>query len=433
MKAPKTARIGIVGGGFGALIAYVVLRFRGLKAGEIRVFSADTSPGRSWLDMVRAIGQTQMRSESVGHFFPTDSPGLATLEAIRHRSLMPIIKSWFDHYHPTVDDTIAHAHSVAKQVGFWNSLTSARITRIVKADDEFVLYSEGPNPVGRVKNLILAVGHAAPLLPEPVRQFKANNPQDICVNGAFDTKKIQSGHSYVVIGDGLSAATEWVRIIKQGGCVIAISLKGFEFGQSLTTPRKYMTKRGLAPYRRKKPGGRRQELAMATRAIIPFYPGWKKLFRRAIKDGALRLIQGNVTAIKRQGSDQLLVTVESPIKSSPEIISADRVIAATGFYPATKHPLLQQLINDYDLPVHDRWLVLRDDCCVEKLSTPGSIAAVLGHAAAWAIPCADSFNGMKIGARKIADDMLGPESWHPRDLAERTRRWWTILQGKELV
>ena len=433
MENVRTARIGIIGGGFGALIVYAVLRFRGVPTREIQVFSADKAPGESWLKMVKAIGQKAMRSESVGHFYPTDAPGLATIEAIKRHTLKPIIQSWFDHYHPTVEDTISHAHAVAKQVGFWKSLTPARITRIVKESNEFVLYAGGQNPVSRVQNLILAVGHAAPMLPEPVRQFKAAHPEDLHVNGAFDDKDIQPGHPYVVIGDGLSAATEWIHIIKQGGCVIAISLKGFEFGQPLTTPRKYMTKRGLAPYRKKSPAGRCQELIAATRAKIPFYPGWKKLFRRAIKDGALHLIQGNVTKIAKDTRGQIRVTVERREKSEPEIIEADQVIAATGFYPAIQHPLLRQLISDYDLPVHDRWLVLNNDCCIERLSTPGSVAAVLGHASAWAIPCADSFNGIKIGARRLAEVILGPESWRPRALADRTRLWWSLIQGKKLA
>src|SRR5687767_6543271 len=95
--------IGIVGGGFGALLSYGALRFRGVPAHDIRVFSNTTSPEETWVGFVNMIGQTFMRSESDGHFLPTTSPGLATVEAVASRSLKPIFLSWFDRYHPTVD------------------------------------------------------------------------------------------------------------------------------------------------------------------------------------------------------------------------------------------------------------------------------------------------------------------------------------------
>ena len=425
--------VGIVGGGFAALIAYVVLRFRGVPAQNIRVFSADNSPGEAWLKMVQAIGQKTMRSESIGHFFPTDSPGLATLELFKKRSLKPIILSWFDQYRPTVESIIKHAHEIAQQVHFWQSLVPARIADIRNTADSFLLYNEKEELVARVNNVIIAVGHADPVLPEPVKKFKEMYPQDSRVNGAFDEKQVQPGHPYLVIGDGLSAATEWVRIIESGGCVIAVSQKGFQFGQPLTTPRRYMSKRGLGPFRRKQTGARCAELIQATCANIPLYTGWKKIFRQALAEGALHLIQGNVTDIQKDSTNKLDITVVRPGSEVPEIIEADQVIAATGFYPAIKNPLISQLIQDYNLPIHDRFLVLKDDCCIEKLSTPGSFAAVLGHASAWAIPCADSFAGMKIGARKIADYVAGKESWNARELARKTNRWAALVFGKELV
>src|SRR3989344_9522729 len=83
-SAPTVAdssHLAIIGGGFGALMVYAVLRFRGLAADSIRVYSVETSPERLWEKTVRAFRLTHMRSESLGHFFPTDAPGLATVES----------------------------------------------------------------------------------------------------------------------------------------------------------------------------------------------------------------------------------------------------------------------------------------------------------------------------------------------------------------
>lgn len=426
--------VGIIGGGFGALIAYTILRFRGVPAQNIRVFSADNSPGESWLKMVQAIGQKTMRSESTGHFFPTDSPGLATIETLKKKTLKPIIRSWFDRYNPTVESIIEHAHAIARQVSFWNSRVTTRVSRLIKHGDSFLIYNDQQQLVGQVQHVIIAVGHAAPFIPDPVQKFQAQHPNNPCVTGAFTAKQVHPGHPYLVIGDGLSAATEWVRIIEQGGCVIAVSQKGFEFGQPLNTPRRYMSKRGLASYHRRAEQERHSELNTVTRANIPFYPGWKKLFKQALAEGALRLIHGTVTNIHQPSPHLLHVTLARPDQNNCEVVEVDQVIAATGFYPPIQHPLFQQLIKDYNLPTYnDRFLILNNNYCLENLTTPHSIAAVIGHAAAWAIPCADSFNGIKIASRQIADLILGPESWRPRELTYKTKRWLNLIQGKQLA
>src|SRR5688572_29350526 len=89
-------RFAIIGGGLAGLMMYVVLRFRGVPAADIGIYSRDMYPEACWERSIRAIGQTQLRSESLGHFYPTDSPGLATIEALSNWSIKPIVLSWFD-------------------------------------------------------------------------------------------------------------------------------------------------------------------------------------------------------------------------------------------------------------------------------------------------------------------------------------------------
>src|SRR3989344_6563850 len=85
--AGPASKIAIIGGGFGALMTVSVLRFRGVPLHDIRVYSDTGNPEGVWEKMVRAFRLTHMRSESLGHFYPTDSPGLATVEAVKTWSL----------------------------------------------------------------------------------------------------------------------------------------------------------------------------------------------------------------------------------------------------------------------------------------------------------------------------------------------------------
>lgn len=424
--------IGIIGGGFGALMTYAILRFRGVSAEDIRIFTADSSPETSWSTYVRNIQQKTMRSESVAHFFPTDSPGLATYESLKTWSLKPLIASWFDQYHPTVDFFIEHVTTVAKQVGFSQSLAHCRIARIERIPNTFVLYEEGKDaPCAQVQHLIVAIGHGPLYTPEAVTKFKERYPHNPRVASALrDKKTYEPNTTTVVIGDGLTAATEWMNILERGGKVIAVSNRGFTFDQPLNTPRRYFSKRGLASYQSMDSDERMSALRDATKGSIPGYPYWKQMFADSQKNGALQLVEGELQDILPT-SNGVRVIVRMPDGHGLSPLVADRLVSATGFAPVSTHPLMKTLIETYNLPTSHGVLETTNECHIPSLSTPKSTISVIGAAAAWALPCADSVGGMKIAARRITNSILGSDQF--TNIPFKLRQWIRIIQGEPIL
>lgn len=424
--------VGIIGGGFGALLSFGALRFRGVPAQDIRVFSATASPEETWLGFVHMIGQSFMRSESDGHFLPTTSPGLATVEALNSWSLKPILLSWFDRYHPTVAFMVNHLRQVASQLSFWHSLVRCQVSRLERVGDHFILFDEKGRPVARVNHVIMAIGHGPRRIPAVMSWFERTYPTDGRVIHSFIHKGYTPPETVLVLGDGLTAATEWISILEAGAHVLAISQTGFRFGQALNTPRRYFSKRGFAAYQQKEGTQRVEELAAATRGTIPLYPAWRRRIRTARNTGSLQLIQGTLMSIDPVRPNGRLEGIVQLPDRSYFTVTVDRVVCATGFAPATTHPLWQQLINDYQLPTYEGFLMVADDFSVPSLSQPTSSLFAVGAAAAWVLPCADSLVGMKVAARAIADRIVGEETWTLQELFTKTRQWFLLLSGKTI-
>ena len=85
------SRIAIVGNGVVALVAQSVLLADGLSAEQLVVYGDQRDPFGNFRRYTHAIQQDRMRSESSGHFFPSDFPGLALLESVRRRTLLSLI------------------------------------------------------------------------------------------------------------------------------------------------------------------------------------------------------------------------------------------------------------------------------------------------------------------------------------------------------
>jgi cation diffusion facilitator CzcD-associated flavoprotein CzcO len=307
------------------------------------------------------------------------------------------------------------------------------VGRVLKRDGLFTISDDQERPIGHARHVIFAVGHGHVVAPRPLAEFRETHGFDPRVVHAYEEKQYAPPRTVLVVGDGLTAGTEWVSILETGGTVIALSRTGFSIGQPLNTPRRYFSRRGIAPYRRQPEEGRRAELQQATRGTIPAYPAWMRLFHRALRKGRLERVRGELISIEETDMGALRCTLRLPDGHALRTVVVHQVVAATGFQPVVTHPLLAQLVADYHLPTVDGILKVRDDFCIDELSTPTSVAAVIGPAAAWALPSADSLGGMKIVAHHIATLLLGPESWHPRDLFQKTVRWATLVAGKEIA
>lgn len=433
LKEPQASEIAIIGGGFGALMAVAVLRFRGVALHDIRVYSDNGSPEKMWEKTIRAFGLTHMRSESAGHFYPTDSPGLATVEAVATWSLKPLVLSWFDAYHPTVDFFLYHTRRIARLVGYYKMVIPTRIGRIAKEGNHFLLYNEQAQLCGMANHIIIGVGHGGLILPAPVQTYRERFGQDNLVVHSFEEKEYAPPRRILIVGDGLTSGSECANALLAGSTVYVLSRQGKYVKQALNTPRHYFSRRGIMPYRLKNTPERIAELKAATRGTIKPYHMWMKLFKQAEASGQLKYVQGELLDLQRTTDATVTAAIRMPDGHAFKPLVVDQVIVATGFLPVSTNPLWQRLIEEYHLPLIDKYIAVSDDFCIEGLSSPAALAMVIGPAAAWALPSADSLGGMKIVAHRIADLLMGSEGLHPSSLAQKLTSWVRLLIGKELV
>lgn len=434
-NTPQTRpkKVGIVGSGLGAFMAYVVLRFRGLSAEDISVIGPTVSPLEGWLKFVRSIEQTSMRSESAAHFYPTDSPGLATVEALKNWTIKPVILNWFDKYHPTVDTIVEHVTRLVRQTSYGQSHIQTEVAAIHRHGNELHVFDTQGKRIGIFQHVIIGVGHGQLRIPEPIKRFNETYPHDKRVRHSFYVgEPIKPGQTVVVMGNGLSSATHWINYLSAHVNLVAVAPTKFIMNQPLNTPRKYFSKRGFAAYRQQQAHGRYTELMAAKRGTFPPYLKWHFKFLQARRRKQLQEIMGLVEDIMPTQPGRLRVLVRLSDGHSLQVIEADHVIASTGFQPVTTHPLWQTLIKQYNLPTIGGCVMASDTFLIPTMSQPNSIVGVIGSASEWAIPCADSFGGMKIVAHELAAQILGKESWNPLGVGKQLSRWALLMVGRKL-
>src|SRR5919108_5211869 len=135
----ETKACAIVGGGLAGFTAYATLRSGGLAPNEIVVFGTDPDPASAWRVRAAAIRQRRMRSESDGHCLPASFPGLAVREAAQERTLVPLVRSVCDRYHPTVDAFLEHVADLRERSGWDESFRTARIEHVRAVEGGFDL------------------------------------------------------------------------------------------------------------------------------------------------------------------------------------------------------------------------------------------------------------------------------------------------------
>jgi len=143
-----------------ALVAQSVLLADGLSAEQLVVYGDQRDPLGNFRSYAHAIHQDRMRSESSGHFFPSDFPGMALLESLRRRTLRPLLRSLIDRYQPQLDDLLAHGTAVANALEPARCFVPARVGQIARIDEEtFALRDESGQSLGTAQHVILAPGH----------------------------------------------------------------------------------------------------------------------------------------------------------------------------------------------------------------------------------------------------------------------------------
>ncbi|HEX4527483.1 MAG TPA: hypothetical protein VH108_12170 [Gaiellaceae bacterium] len=353
-------RCAIVGSGVAALAAYATLRHGEIPAEEIAVFGTDEDPTAQWRVRAAAIHQRRMRSESDGHLAPASFPGLAVREAARRGSLLPLIASVTDRYHPSVDDFLAHADEVRGRSGWEDSFVRRRVERIRAAAGGFELDGAGP-----FAHVLIATGHPGlERLPGTVHAYE---PHEFAARVA-------------IVGAGMAAATEWLNALDAGSEVISIRRRE-PLRRPLNVPRQYFSKRGLAGFHALGPEQRATKLWELNAPSYPPGPEWDRPLLRAESEGRLSIVRSSSDAAQTLPPDL-------------------QVICATGFQRGWgRDPLLRDLVDSHAIETHDRWIVLDPDSTVPSLTDDTRTLALAGIAAQWAFPAADTIAGAKYAAR----------------------------------
>jgi cation diffusion facilitator CzcD-associated flavoprotein CzcO len=350
--------VAIVGGGLAGFVAYQTLRHGGLEPEEIAVFDRDPDPAAAWRRRAAAIRQRWMRSESDGHCLPTSFPGLAVRDAVRRRSVVPLLESACDRYHPSVAAFLEHVEQLRERSGWDASVRRARVERVRAVDGGFELAGHGT-----FGHVLLAPGHPGLSVPEELRD-------DPRVVHAYEP------HEYAdeaaVVGAGMAAATEWLNALAAGSRVVSVR-RHEPARRPLNVERRYFSRRGLASFHRTSPKPRAALLRAFSEPSYPPGRAWDEPLRAAAAAGRFRI--------------------------EARVNGAEQVICATGFRRGYRHdPLLSRLVDEHGLATEATWIVLADDCTVPALTDATRTLGLAGAPAQWAFPAADTLAGARYAA-----------------------------------
>jgi cation diffusion facilitator CzcD-associated flavoprotein CzcO len=355
----ETNPCAIVGGGLAGFVAYATLRHGGFSPAEIAVFGTDADPTAQWRRRAGAIRQRRMRSESDGHCAPRSFPGLAVRAARRRKNPVPLVLSFFDRYHPTVEDFLAHTEELRARSGWDESFRPQRVTRIRAVPGGFEL--DGSAVFAHV---VVATGHPGLNLPAELRG-------DDRVIHAYEP------HEYApeveIVGAGMAAATEWLNALAAGSTVISVRRREPE-RRPLNLPRHFFTRRGLGAFHRSPPADRAEFLRRWSAPSYPAGRAWDEPVEQARREGRFH------------------------VASSPN--GAGQIICATGFNRGYREDaLLARCVEEHGLPTHRSWVVLAPDSTVPAVTDSTRTLALAGVAGQWAFPAADTLMGAKYAAR----------------------------------
>jgi cation diffusion facilitator CzcD-associated flavoprotein CzcO len=362
MRPHQDEGVAIVGGGLAGFTAYLTLRHLGVPPDGVTVFATERDPAGPFARRAGAIRQREMRSESDGHCFPRGFPGLAAREAVRRRSVWPLLGTATNRYRPSVDFFLAHVAELRERSGWDDAIVEDRIARIRAVDGGFRLDDHGP-----FRHVLLAPGHPGPATPPELagdrRVVHAYEPHDYA-------------REVAVVGAGMAAATEWLNALEAGATVTSVRHRE-PLRRPLNVERPLFSKRGLAGFHATTPARRAELLGELSAPSYPRGPTWDEPIDWAARHGRFRVMD--------------------------HVNGAEQIVCATGFLKGFRHdPLLAALVDDHELATVDRWIVLDDDSTVPALTDESRTLAFAGAPAQWAYPASDTLVGMKWAARRFA-------------------------------
>lgn len=302
-----------------------------------------------------------MRSESDGHCYAASFPGLAVRAARRRRSVVPLLQTVCDRYHPTVAEFLDHVAELRDGSGWDESFREGPISRVEPVEEGFALDGHGV-----FRHVLVAPGHPGLAFPEELER----EPRAV---------HAYQPHGYAehveVVGAGMAAATEWLNALAAGSKVVSVRRRPPE-RRPLNLPRWLFTRRGLAGFHRT---GAEERVGLLRRWSAPSYPPgrwWDEPLVHAGSAGRFQI--------------------------AAELNGAEQIICATGFKRGFRHDrLLACLVAENSVETAEGWIVLAPDSTIPALTDETRTLALAGVPAQWAFPAADTLMGAKYAARRF--------------------------------
>ncbi len=418
-------RVGIVGGGFGALLTHTALRYLGFEPHEILVLGDQPDPVATYRAFAWGLGQTVLRSESESHFLPADWPTFAVMDLMARRRLSSVRRSINRTFNPAVPDILAEAHAVAELTGYHKSFGRCRVGEVIRAEGpggpHFGLYDEDGNLRARARHVLIAVGHGPlnfPPVLERARHDPALRPRIV---QAYEPKRYTPGGRYVVVGSGIAGVNEWVNVLLSGAECIALRRTEAPDEQDLNVPRCLFEAYGIDAFQKLDHAARLRILSKVLKGTTPERRGWQELIAQGYANGTFREVIGEITEIG-PGPEGLVVDIRLVEGGRTGPLHVTGVSAATGFDKGARAlPILRRLIDRYGVPMEGPRIALDSNCGVPPLDRPDSRLAMIGIHANIVVPNGDTIAGLKYIARRFAGDVRRAERRAKRPFLERTR------------
>ncbi|MCU0309003.1 MAG: hypothetical protein MUE51_14805 [Thermoleophilia bacterium] len=417
--------VGIVGGGFGALLTHTALRYLGFESREIVVLGDQPDPVATYRAFAWGLGQTVLRSESESHFLPADWPTFAVMDLLARRRLSAVRRSISRTFNPAVPDILAEAHAVAELTGYAQSFARCRVGEVIRgegrAGPHFGLYDEEGRLRARARHVLLAMGHGPLAFPGVLGTARRDPALAARIVQAYEPKRYRPGGRYVVVGSGIAGVNEWVNVLLAGAECIALRRTPEPDEQDLNVPRCLFEAYGIDAYQRLDHAQRLQILAKVLKGTTPERRGWQELIAEGYRKGTFREVIGEITEV-RSGPEGLVVDIRLGAGGTTGPLHVVGVSCATGFDKASASvPILRRLIERYDPPMEGPRIALDSNCGVPPLDRPDSRLAMIGIHANIVVPNGDTIAGLKYIARRFAADVLRAEGRRRRPFLARTR------------
>ena len=382
--AIRSSQVAIIGDGAGALITLGVLQTAGISAENIAIYGSSPHPLAQLTQRMSYIGQQHMRSEGTSHLAPRDFPSLVWRDAWERRNPGLLLTALFDAYTPPVRQLLAHSLRLAEKLRFTACQVWSRVGLLRRDGNWLLIEDEQGNEIGRTQHAILTLGHGGLHRPFPHASH------------AYQPHIIPKGSHVVILGGGLAAAHLWDKALNANATVTTLTRHPLRY-QPLNAPRNQFSTAAIQPYQAASEGQRLTQLKVVQRGSIRWQWGRARRLQNAQRRGAWHHRQADVARLIPTDSGVTVCLADG------SEFSADQAICATGFDPnPCAHPLIHTLIQTGQAHLINRYLAVNNNFTLSPISQPDSLVGVIGAAARWALPIADTFAGLKYAARRLA-------------------------------